>query len=128
MKIFTKIESVILFISLLTFINCTNDDGIIQDEQVEIINRSTIVLNGNTYESINNINSGNENCDNLYVKTSFYKKDDIDIRLEINVSKDGQLHGVRYGEYKLPIISVTVLKTFLTPNFYPLRTDRKSVV
>lgn len=118
LKVFNWIVS---FVFLSIFFGCTNDDEIIQ-EQVELINRSTIFLNGVKYESVNVINSGNENCDNLYVKTSFFKKDDIDIRLEINLSKTGQLHSVNYGEYKLPIVSFTVLKTFLTPNFYPLKT------
>jgi hypothetical protein len=116
-----KLKYLILFVYLTGFISCTNDDEIIQ-EQIELINRSSITLNGVEYETINDINSGNENCDNLYVKASFYKKDDIDIRLEINLSKDGQLHSVNYGEYKLPIVGVTILKTFLTPNFYPLKT------
>jgi hypothetical protein len=57
---------------LTGFISCTNDDKIIQ-EQIELINRSSITLNGVEYETINDIYSGNENCDNLYVKASFYK-------------------------------------------------------
>lgn len=115
------LKYLVSLVFLVIFVGCTNEEEVIQ-EPVEIINRSTIILNGVEYESINVLNSGNENCDKLFVKTSFYKKDDIDIRLDINLSKNGQLHGVKYGEYKLPIVGVTLLKTFLTPNFYPIKT------
>lgn len=117
-KIGTKL---LLSILVLTIVSCSKDE-VIAEKQIEVKNLMTINVDGVKYRSINENFAGNENCGNLHVSTAYYEKNNIDFRLTISLSENGQLNYVRYGENKLPIQGVTVMKQFFTPNFNPLRT------
>lgn len=104
---------------LIFLVSCENEE--FQAEQV-IENEANITIDGFEYKSINELIGGNENCDNLYINTSYFDKNKIDFTLKISVSKNGNLLGVWYEEYILPSNTPQLKKIFLTPNFNPLST------
>lgn len=104
---------------LFFLVSCEKQE--FEAEQV-IENKANIAIDGFEYKSINEFIGGNENCEDLYLSASYYDKDKIDFTLKINVSRNGNLLGVRYEEYILPSNTPQLKKIFLTPNFNPLST------
>ena len=106
----------ILIFTALCF-SCNNDDvGPVIDNQMNID------VDGEAYASINEKIGGNENCNQLYVSTSYYDENKIYFTVDFSFSKEGQLMRVMYGEYTLPMTTSQIKKIFVTPNFNPLST------
>lgn len=109
----------ILLLTLMTIISCNSDEAV---NEVPVTKSSTVIINGTSFQTVNESIGGNTNCNSIYVSTSFQGVDDIRFNLRFEFLKNGELKRVWYDEILLSPGSSNVAQIFLTPNFNPIST------
>lgn len=116
---FQKIKITNLFFTLVILLflvaSCDKEND---DTPVKITNNMDVSVDGTNYNLKSEDIGGNENCDYLFVNTYFYKKNEIQFRINFSILKSGELVKASYQELNISQ-SGNQHQLFLTPNFNP---------
>ncbi len=110
---------IVIATTLIAIMSCNSDQEVYN---VPITKSSTVMMDGRSFQTINENIGGNENCNSIYVSTSFRVDNDIRFNLRFELLKNGQLKKMWYDEISLAPGSSNIAKIFLTPNFNPTST------
>lgn len=117
-----KLFKTLFLLPLFLLTSCTNDEEKTTIAENIIENETDININGIDYKSTNKNVDGNENCDMLFFSASYNDESKIKFNINFQLSKEGELLKVWYGEYDPKLLTPQIMKIFLTPNFRPKST------
>lgn len=107
-------NNLFIVVTLLLVASCSSYEDVVEEE----ISQAKVTIENNTVNVPENSINGNSNCNSIHLELSGNETNTFKgYRLNIHISKSGDLERVKYYEFNNPQGSIIL---FLTPNFNPL--------